>query len=102
MRKRRPMARALSLLLSLILALSLLPGATLAADTDNPDTGSTKYYMDDVSEVLELAVRSETTPTAKDYEDYDLDKNGLLTTWDAKQMLDTMPDLTGLALTRTR
>ena len=99
MRKRRPMARALSLLLSLILALSLLPGAALAEGADSTDTGSTKYYyMDDVSEVLELAVRSETTPTAKDYEDYDLDKNGLLTTWDAKQMLDTMPDLTGLAL----
>ncbi len=99
MRKRRPMARALSLLLSLILALSLLPGAALAEGADSTDTGSTKYYyMDDVSEVLELAVRSETTPTAKDYEDYDLDKNGLLTTWDAKKMLDTMPDLTGLAL----
>ena len=99
MRKRRPMARALSLLLSLILALSLLPGAALAEGADSTDTGSTKYYcMDDVSEVLELAVRSETTPTAKDYEDYDLDKNGLLTTWDAKRMLDTMPDLTGLAL----
>ena len=92
------MARALSLLLSLILALSLLPGAALAEGADSTDTGSTKYYMDDVSEVLELAVRSETTPTAKDYEDYDLDKNGLLTTWDAKRMLDTMPDLTGLAL----
>ena len=90
------MARALSL----ILALSLLPGAALAEGADSTDTGSTKYYynMDDVSEVLELAVRSETTPTAKDYEDYDLDKNGLLTTWDAKKMLDTMPDLTGLAL----
>lgn len=94
------MARALSLLLSLVLALSLLPGAALAEGADSTDTGSTKYYynMDDVSEVLELAVRSETTPTAKDYEDYDLDKNGLLTTWDAKKMLDTMPDLTGLAL----
>ena len=93
------MARALSLLLSLILALSLLPGAALAEGADSTDTGSTKYYyMDDVSKVLELAVRSETTPTAKDYEDYDLDKNGLLTTWDAKKMLDTMPDLTGLAL----
>ena len=99
MRKRRPMARALSLLLSLILALSLLPGAALAEGADSTDTGSTKYYyMDDVSEVLELAVRSETTPTAKDYEDYDLDKNGLLTTWDAKRMLDTMPDLQSLAL----
>ena len=93
------MARALSLLLSLILALSLLPGAALAEGADSTDTGSTKYYyMNDVSEVLELAVRSETTPTAKDKEDYDLDKDGLLTTWDAKKMLDTMPDLQSLAL----
>ncbi len=99
MRKRRPMARALSLLLSLILALSLLPGAALAEGADSTDTGSTKYYyMDDVSEVLELAVRSETTPTAKDYEDYDLDENGLLTTWDAKLILDKLLPLGGLAL----
>ena len=111
MRKRRPLAwarahagagnrsgrRALSLLLSLVLALGLLPGAALAADTST-DTGSTKYYMDDVSEVLETATQNEKAPSATGNEKYDLDDNKLLTTWDAKLMLDTMPRLTGLTL----
>ena len=93
MRKRRPMARALSLLLSLILALSLLPGAALAEGADSTDTGSTKYYyMDDVSEVLELAVRG--GALTDENKAYDLNGDGKLTTWDAKKMLDALtPEL---------
>ena len=86
--------RLFSILTALCLCLTLLPTAALATD----DTSS-EYDMNKVSEVLELTARSETPPTAAEYnEAYDLDKDGVLTTWDAKLMLDTMPDLTGLAL----
>lgn len=90
--------RAAGLLLSLVLALGLLPGTALATGTDGTGTGSTKYYMDDVSEVLELAARSEKAPSADYNENYDLNGDKLLTTWDAKLMLDTMLRLTGLTL----
>ena len=93
-KKRLIWRRSLSAGLSVLLCLSLLPTAALAADDTSP-----KYDMNDAGEVLELAAQSETPPTAADYNKaYDLDNDGVLTTWDAKLMLDTLPDLTGLAL----
>lgn len=88
MRKRRPMARALSLLLSLILALSLLPGAALAAETDN----SRVYSPEEVDSVLGQAVRG--GALTDENKAYDLNGDGKLTTWDAKKMLDALtPEL---------
>ena len=93
-KKRFIWRRSLSAGLSVLLCLSLLPTAALAADDTSP-----KYDMNDAGEVLELAAQSETPPTAADYNKaYDLDNDGVLTTWDAKLMLDTLSDLTGLAL----
>ena len=80
------MARALSLLLSLILALSLLPGAALAAETDN----SRVYSPEEVDSVLDQVVKGGALTDA--YKDYDLDGDGKLSTWDAKKMLDALPD----------
>ena len=88
MRKRRPMARALSLLLSLVLALSLLPGAALAAETDN----SRVYSPEEVDSVLGQAVRG--GALTDENKAYDLNGDGKLTTWDAKKMLDALtPEL---------
>ena len=90
MRKRRPMARALSLLLSLVLALSLLPGAALAAETDN----SRVYSPEEVDSVLGQAVRG--GALTDENKAYDLNGDGKLTTWDAKKMLDALtPELAG-------
>ena len=88
MRKRRPMARALSLLLSLILALSLLPGAALAEGADN----SRVYSPEEVDSVLGQAVRG--GALTDENKAYDLNGDGKLTTWDAKKMLDALtPEL---------
>ena len=88
MRKRRPMARALSLLLSLVLALSLLPGAALAEGADN----SRVYNPEEVDSVLGQAVRG--GALTDENKAYDLNWDGKLTTWDAKKMLDALtPEL---------
>ena len=92
-KKRLIWRRSLSAGLSVLLCLSLLPTAALAADDTSP-----KYDMNDAGDILELVARNEQPPTADGNEAYDLDNDGVLTTWDAKLILDTLPDLTGLAL----
>ena len=73
--------RILSTLLAVVLCLGLLPGAAFAAGT---------YTPADVDAVLDRVVKNQTTVGAGDTA-YDVDKDGKLTSWDAKLMLDAMP-----------
>ena len=73
--------RILSTLLAVVLCLGLLPGAAFAAGT---------YTPADVDAVLDRVVKNQTTVGAGDTA-YDVDKDGKLTSWDAKRMLDAMP-----------
>ena len=73
--------RILSTLLAVVLCLGLLPGAAFAAGT---------YTHADVNAVLDRVVKNQTTVGDGDTA-YDVDKDGKLTSWDAKRMLDAMP-----------
>ena len=74
--------RILSTLLAVVLCLGLLPGAAFAAGT---------YTHADVNTVLDRVVKNETSVGTGDTT-YDVDKDGKLTSWDAKKMLDSMPE----------
>ena len=76
--------RILSTLLAVVLCLGLLPGAAFAAGTGT-------YTHADVNTVLDRVVKNETTVETGDTT-YDVDKDGKLTSWDAKKMLDSMPE----------
>ena len=73
--------RILSTLLAVVLCVGLLPGAAFAADT---------YTHADVNTVLDRVVKNQTTVGDGDTA-YDVDKDGKLTSWDAKRILDDVP-----------
>ena len=73
--------RILSTLLAVVLCLGLLPGAAFAVDTGT-------YTHADVNAALDRVVKNETAGDTT----YDVDKDGKLTSWDAKKMLDSMPE----------
>ena len=76
--------RILSTLLAVVLCVGLLPGAAFAADT---------YTHADVNTVLDRVVKNQTAVGDEDKDKgYDRDNDGKLTSWDAKLMLDSMPE----------
>ena len=77
--------RILSTLLAVVLCVGLLPGAAFAAGTGT-------YTHADVNNVLQRVVTNDAEVKDDADKAYDLNGDGKLTSWDAKKMLDSMPE----------